>query len=233
MNIEETFDIKTTELLADLRKSFVIDFQSKNIDYCEVFTQTGNATIYYNPDIVDNESIAHELLHIWLKKYNYNIGNHIFLSFQSDWKLNKIFTKFLCNYIENCFDHYKMYPKYTEMGYSPKKFLKDGLEEKCSISDIKKLHLKFLGKYRPISINKFIGYLISIYADHIDQDYNEHLKLLNLKETDLFKIVTDFWNEWVKFDIENIDPIYNSDLDLSENFMTNIENWIEDKKLTK
>lgn len=44
------------------------DFQQKEINYCEVFTQRKKSIIYYNPKIVDNESIAYELLHIWLKK---------------------------------------------------------------------------------------------------------------------------------------------------------------------
>ncbi len=231
MNIEKTLDKKTSEFLSELRKEFKIDFQEKDINYCEVYTQHGNSTICYNPNIVDNESITHELLHIWLNKYNYMIGNHIYLSFQSDFKLSKVFNKFLCDYIENCFDHYKMYPKYIEMGYSPEKFIMNGLEKKCSIDNIKKLHLTFLSKYKPDSINRFIGYLISIYADHIDNIYDEHLELLEKKENELFRIVTDFWNKWTEFDIENIDPIYNSDIDLAESFMTEIEQWIEFKKV--
>ncbi|WP_225037309.1 hypothetical protein [Winogradskyella sp. SM1960] len=231
MNIEQTLDKTTSELLSELRKEFRIDFQEKNINHCEVFTQNRNSIICFNPNIVDNESIAHELLHIWLNKYNYIIGSHIYLSFQSDWKLSKIFNKFLCDYIENCFDHYKMYPKYLEMGYSPEKFIMNGLEEKCSIEDIKKLHLKFLSKYKPDSINRFIGYLISIYADHIDNTYDEHLNLLEKKEPKLFRIVTEFWNKWTEFDIENIDAINNSDLELAESFMTEMKEWIEFKKV--
>jgi len=231
MKIELTLDKNVSELLSELRKEFEIDFQEKDINYCEVFSQNGKSTIYFNPNIVDNESIAHELLHVWLKKYNYSIGNHIYLSFNSDWKLNKVFNKFLCDYIENCFDHYKMYPKYFKMGYSPEKFIMNGLDEKCSIDDIKKLHLKFLSKYKSDSINRYIGYLISIYADHIDNNYNEHLNLLQKKEPELFGIVTDFWNKWTEFDIENIDAIYNSDIELAESFMTEMEDWIENKKI--
>ncbi len=231
MNIEHTLDKITTKLLSELRKESEIVFQQKDINHCEVFTQNGNSTIYYNPNIVDNESIAHELLHIWLNKYNYIIGNHIYLSFKSNFKLSKIFNKFLCDYIENCFDHNKMYPKYLEMGYSPEKFIINGLDEKCSIDDIKKLNLKFLSKYKPDAVNRFTGYLISIYADHVDNVYDEHLNLLEKKEPELFRIVTEFWNSWTEFDIENIDPIYNSDLELAESFITKIEDWIEFKKV--
>jgi hypothetical protein len=107
----------------------------------------------------------------------------------------------------------------------------NGLEEKCSIRDIKTLHLKFLKKYKSKSIDKYIGYLISIYADHVENEYTEHLELLKSKEPELFEIVTDFWNDWMKFDIENIDPIYNSDIDLAEKFIVSMENWIEHKSI--
>jgi hypothetical protein len=117
------------------------------------------------------------------------------------------------------------------MGYSPAKFLTNGLEEKCSLSDIKTLNLRFLGKYKSKSVDRFIGYLISIYADHIDNDYGEHLKLLKDKESDLFELVTAFWNKWKDFDIENIDPIFNSDIELAESFITDMENWVENKKI--
>ena len=231
MEINSILDKNTTYLLAELRVDFEIEFVEKNINYCEVFSQNKKSTIYYNPHIVNTESIAHELLHIWLDKFNYVLGNHIYLFFKSDKKLSMVFTKFLCDYIGNCFDHYKMYPKYKNMGYSDANFVINGLEEKCSLTDIKTLHLKFLSKYKANSINRFIGYLISIYADHIDNNYKTHLELLKKKDPDLFKVVTDFWNKWIAFDIENIDPIYNSDIELVGSFITDMETWIENKKL--
>lgn len=231
MIIHSILDKNALQLLAELRLNNQIDFEEKNINCCELFTLRGKSIIYYNPEIVDTESIAHELLHIWLKKFNYVLGNHIYLTFKSDWNLSKIFTKFLCDYIENCCDHYKMYPKFKAMGYDDEKFLINGLAEKCSITDIKKLHLKFLGKYVPDSVNKFIGYLISIYADHADNNYDKHLMLLESKEPELFKIVTKFWDKWKVFDIENIDPVYNSDIELVNSFLIDIEDWIRNKKI--
>lgn len=71
-----------------------------------------------------------------------------------------------------------MYPEFIEMGYSPEKFLLNGLDEKCSLYDIKSLNLSFLKTYKAKSIEMYIGFLISIYADHIDNNYNEHLRLL-------------------------------------------------------
>lgn len=231
MSIENILDNKTKLLLLDLRTDFQIEFEQKEIDYCEVFTKNRQATVYYNPKLINNEAIAHELLHIKLNRYNYVIGNHIYFSCLNHLKLQKIFNKFLCDYIGNCFDHYKMYPEYVEMGYSQKGFLTNGLDEKCSLKDIKSLSLSFLKTYKAKSIELYIGYLISIYADHIDNNYNEHLKLLQEKDSNLFEIISKFWNKWKVFDITNIDAIYNSDLELANSFISDIEEWIELKKI--
>jgi hypothetical protein len=229
MSIEHQLDNESKLLLADLSRDFQIEFEPRDINYCEVFTINGCSTIYYNPKFVDNESISHELLHIHLKRYNYSIGNHIYLSFQNHKKLGKVFSKFLCDYIENCFDHFKMYPKYIEMGYSPERFLTNGLNKKCSILEVKLLNLSIFGVYKAKSIDRYIGYLISIFADHVDNDYYKHIKILHKKDADLFEIVLRFWNKWKVFDIKNIDPIYNSDIELVESFIVDMKVWIENK----
>ncbi len=231
MHIEDRLNTKNLTLLCELRIDFEIDFVDTNNDYCEVIQKNQEATIYYNSTMFSNESIAHELLHIYLNRYKYIIGNHIFLTCQYRKKLGKVFIKFLCDYIENCFDHYKMYPSYIEMGYSPEKFIVNGLDEKCSIEDITNLKLTFLRKYKSLSLNKYIGFLISISADHVENDYNEHLKLLKDKDSDLFDIVSDFWKSWEVFDIENIDIFTNSDMELVDNFISNMEEWIKLKKI--
>ena len=230
--MKDKLDLKTRLLLEELQKSYKIKFEEKQIDYCELFIKSNDATIYFNPNDIDTETITHELLHIWLEKFNYTVGNYIYMVNLEHEKLNKVFSKFLCNYIENCFDHHKMFPKYSEMGYSPEKFLKNGLAEKCSIQDINSLNLKFSEVYDSTAINKFIGFLISIYADHIKENkYTEHLFLLKQKDSDLFKIVTDFWNSWVDFDITKINAITNSDIQLNEKFITEMEMWVNDKVL--
>lgn len=228
----QVLDNNTTELLIELQRDYNISFVTKNIDYSELFQKGNNVTIYYNPKIINTESITHELLHIWLTKFNYSIGNYLFLCTEDDKKLNKFLTKFLCDYIGNCCDHLKMYPKYLEMGYSPKEFLKNGLELKTSLKDIKKLRLKFIGIYNGNNINLFIGYLISILADHIkENDYTEHHKYLMAMNSVLYQVIVDFWSKWEVFDIENIDAIYNSDLELMDNFIDELKAWANDKTI--
>ena len=230
--IPSSLDKKTIELLNNLQTDFEIIFKIKDIDYCEVTQKSNIATIYYNPNTVNTESIAHELLHIWLKQFNYSIGNRIFNCTKNDKKLSKFLNKFLCDNIGNFCDHPKMYPKYLEMGYSPKEFLENGLEYKSSISEIKKIKLKFLGFYNSQSINIFIGCLFSILADHIkENDYREHHKHLMEKDSKLYAIVCDFWKKWEILDIENIDPIYNSDLELTDSLIEGLFNWVKGKTI--
>ncbi len=229
--IPNTLDNTTISLLKDLEKDFDISFEPKNIDFCGVFQKNKKATIYYNPKNVDSASIAHELLHIWLTRFNYSIGNHIYLALYSDKKLNKVFNKFLCDYITNCCNHFKMYPKFINLGYQPADFLKNSLDEKASLKDIKRLKLKFLGSYNSKAINFYIGSLFAILADHVENDYTQHHSYLKQFDFQLYTIVSDFWNKWEKFDIENIDVINNSDLDLINSFIDNMKEWIKTKRI--
>ena len=219
------------DLLEDLRTDFSISFEIKNIDYCEVFQKNETAIIYYNPKIIDTESIVHELLHIWLSRFGCNIGNRIFLSTITNEKLNKVLNKCLCDHINNCCSHVKMYPKYIKMGYTPSKFLINSLAPKVSLKDIREINLQFLGYYNANSLNFFIGSLISILADHLDIDYGEHHPILKNKDNLLYKIITDFWNKWVKFDIENVDPRFNSDYELTDSLIADLTVWTEFKKI--
>lgn len=229
--IQQIIDQPTTELMTELKEEFIISFEPWNKGYCEVFIQNNVAEIFYNPKNIKTESIAHELLHIWLKKFNYFSSTRIFQSFENDEKLSKIFTKFLCDFILNYMDHYKMYPKYLEMGYTAENFIKEGVNSKCSLSQINFLFLKPFGVYKAASVNLYIGSLFSIYADHVENDYSKHLVKLKKKDSELFNIITNFWEDWKKFDIENIDPINNSDFELIESFIFNIREWASNKKI--
>jgi hypothetical protein len=225
-------DETNQKFLSQLQKIYEIEFEEKNIEHCEVFTINKKSIIFYNPKIIDNDSIAHELLHIWLNIYNYCSPNILYLLSQENKKLKNIFIKYLTDYIGNCMDHLKMYPKYIEMGYDPNKFVTLGLKEKSNLDALKSIKIKnIFNFYNPKSIEIYIGNLISIYADHYCNDYQEHLHLLEKKEPALFKIITEFWKSWINFDIENIDPIYNSDIEILNTFYYNMENWSKNKMI--
>jgi hypothetical protein len=124
-----------------------------------------------------------------------------------------------------------MYPKFIGLGYKPADFLTNSLESKATFKDVKRIKLKFLGSYNSKAINYYIGSLFSIFADHVDNDYSKQVSYLKKLDSDLFSIVSDFWNKWEIFDIENIDAIYNSDLDLTNSFIDNMSDWVENKRI--
>jgi len=149
-------DLNTNSLLYDLQsKGYEISFETHNKNYCEVFQRNKKA-----------------------KQYNYSIGNHLYCYTQGNPKLSKIFTKFLCDHINNCFDHSRMYPKYIEMGYSPSKFVVNGIAPKATTIEVDAINLGLVNSYLAKSIDVYIGTLISILADHVENDYQLHHRKL-------------------------------------------------------
>lgn len=223
----------TAALLEEMEKVYDISFEPEDIDYCGVYQINKTATISYNPKTVDSASIAHELLHLWISQFNCYIGNHLFLRLKDDKKLRRIFDKRLCDHIQNICDHYKMYPEFIRLGYKPSEFLKDALAEKSSLEEIKKINLQIFGSYNPNAINFYIGSLFSILADDIfENDYTQHHLYLKKLDNELHSIVSEFWDQWKTFEIEHIDPIFNSDIDLVESFIDDMKAWAEGKRIS-
>lgn len=229
-NVETKLDANNTRLLAELRDKYMVVFVDSKERYCSVFHKNDTSTIFVNPKFFSNSSIAHELLHTWFKTYDLHSSNGIYLSSQEHTKLRKIFDKRLCDHIGNCQEHLKIFPKFIEMGYSPKDFL-DSKGFQCDIISIKKLKVQRQGIYSAKDINRYIGYLISIYADHLPNEYSEHLNLLEQMDSELFKIVTDFWESWKNLDIEEQDIMLRNDFEVFYDFTTSMELWSENKSV--
>lgn len=180
-----------------------------------------------------NATIAHELLHIWFKTLGGFTSNHIYLASVNLPKQSKIFSKQLCDHIGNCMEHHKFYPKFLEMGYNPKDFIRNADKEQSNLLSLKCLILGRGYQYIGQNVDAFIGNLISIYAHHRPVNYSKHLKVLKRKDEDLFNLVTEFWYRWDKFDVYNIDPVFNSDYDIYENFIGDIGEWVSNKIILK
>lgn len=229
-NIENCLDPVLIELLSKVRERYDVKFEKHHEPWAANYTINNYATIYYNPRRFSNDSIAHELLHVWLKTLGYFGSNHIYCVAEEDYKLSRIFSKNLCDHIGNCQDHIKMYPKYLEMGYAPEVFIENSLKEQCSIRDIASLcvvsgKIIFAGQ-----TDFFIGSLISIYAHHIQMDYSAHLSKLKSIDSELFQIVTVFWEDWKRFDITKVDA-FNSGFDEYERFISAMREWVKDRAI--
>lgn len=229
-NTEEHLDKQNKLLLSELRDKMIVKFELFNKLYFENYSINDTATIYVNPKLFDNSSVAHELLHAWFRTLGLHSSNLIYLSAIETPKFSSVFDKKLCDHIGNCMDHNKIYPKFLEMGYIPENFLSSkGLQ--CDINNIRKLRIQSNNVYSAKHLNNYIGYLISIYADHLPNDYSQHLILMQSFDSDLFEIVSRFWKAWEDVDITNPNPITRTDFRTINDFIINIESWIESKSI--
>lgn len=230
LEIEEQLDEQNRLLLSEVRNKMSVKFEIFNKPYFENFSINNNATIYVNPKIFNNSSVAHELLHAWFRCLGLHGSNMIYLSAEGKPKFNTVFDKKLCDHIGNCMDHYKIYPKFLEMGYEPETFLSSkGLQ--CDINSIRKLRIQSNNVYSAKHLNNYVGYLISIYADHLSNDYSQHLAQMQSIEPELFNIVSKFWRAWQDIDITNPDPITRMDFEAINDFIMNMEDWMVDKSI--
>jgi len=229
-NIDEHLDKHNKQLLSEVRNKMSVKFEIFNKPYFENYSINDNVIIYINPKVFNNSSVAHELLHAWFRGLGLHGSNMIYLSAREKPKFSVVFDKKLCDHIGNCMEHYKIYPKFLEMGYASKDFLSSkGMQ--CDINSIRKLCIQRNGIYSVKHLNNYIGFLISIYADHLPNDYSRHLALIQGIEPKLFDIVSEFWQAWKEVDIENPDPITRTDFDAIHSFIMNVEDWIEDKSI--
>lgn len=229
-NTEEKLDEQNKQLVSEIRNKMSVKFEAFNKPYFENYSINDSVIIYVNPKIFKNSSVAHELLHAWFRGLGLHGSNMIYLSARERPKFSVVFDKKLCDHIGNCMDHYKIYPKFLEMGYAPEDFLSSkGMQ--CDINSIRKLRVQNNGVYSAKHLNNYIGYLISIYADHLPNDYSQHLAQMQSVEPELFDIVTEFWKAWKNVDIENSDPITRMDFEAINDFIMNMENWMESRSI--
>lgn len=204
-NLPNNLDKNVLSFLGKLSKDHTIIFEVWDEDFAEVVNLSHVNTITYNPKTVDSAIIAHELLHIWLLQFKYTSSKRIFILAREIPKLSSVYSKELCDHIGNCMDHIKMFPQFLKMGFKPKDFIdkKGGLMS--NLDEIKALKEYFNSPTLAIAVDIYIGNMVSILADHISNDYSEHLKTLKEIDESLFDITLNFWNRWEEYDINSFD----------------------------
>lgn len=220
--LEHVFDGSTEQLLNAVSERFTISFEPWQNEFWEVKTRENKATIYFAINDLNAAALAHELLHLWLKQFDFLSMNHFYLLNLEDDFWGEVWNKNLCDHVGNCMAHLKIYPRYLEMGYAPDSFIQDAHKPQATPQGIKPIYLKRNGRLSARDTELFIADLIAIYACAFGHDYTTQLKLLKEKDKDLFEIVTTFWDSWKNFELshENNDtqPLYH-------NFMEQLEKW--------
>lgn len=223
-------DEQTSALLNTLQATVSISFVEKAIDHCHSTHQNTSAIIYYNPQTDRASAIACEVIRIWLRQLDYDIGRHLYVSTRSHHKVVKVITRSLCDHINDCCNHFKLYTQYLDMGHFPEDFPGHSLPAVLRRYDLKQLKPSFFGIYKAQTVQTIIKTLFTILATQKEgDDYSSHLQWIQQKLPGLYAIVMDFWQQWEAFDVTHIDPIFNSDLELTEKLTQKLEEWAEDK----
>src|SRR5690554_3586531 len=224
--LEQIFDPSTRKLFDEVKQDFSISFEPWDKNFWEVETRENYSIIFYDVNDINTSSLAHELLHLKLKQFDYLTMNHFYMSYLGDEFWGDVWNKFLCDHVKNCMAHTKIYPEYIKMGYSANSFVINADKPQATVSGIKHIYLKRNGILSAQDTNLFIGNLISIYGDDYGHNYNKELSLLSKKDTELFEIVTRFWSSWINFELshENNDTQF-----IYTDFMNELENWYSNK----
>ena len=224
--IEQIFDEPTRKLFDEVKQDFSISFEPWDKNFWEVETRENYSIIFYDVNDINTSSLAHELLHLKLKQFDYLTMNHFYMSYLGDEFWGDVWNKFLCDHVKNCMAHTKIYPEYIKMGYSANSFVINADKPQATVSGIKHIYLKRNGILSAYDTNLYIGNLIAMYGDNYGHDYTKEFSLLRKKDDELFDIVTRFWNSWVNFELshENNDTQF-----IYDDFMNELESWYFNK----
>jgi hypothetical protein len=228
-------DSRNKELWNDLNNYFEIVLFLHDKPFSEMFSKHKKVQIYVNKDI-NSASFTHELLHLWIEQKGIYLGSSFRLLVKENKKLNRVFSDNLLMHIGNTCDHVKMFPKFISLGFNSNEFLYDNDIHKCSESDILTIEkkFKFLWKYRAKAIDAFIGKFFAVSADNnLAFDYSNCQKRLEKLDFELFKLLNNFWNQWLNYDLDKEDGVYISYHQIVFDFFDSFERWIKDKKLIK
>jgi len=221
-------------LLPEVKKKYKeLDFIFTKETHARASYQGEKATIYLPENSKTEESLTHELLHLYIEtKENIVCALIVGLIREND-KLKQIFSDKLIEHITNCIEHVKMLPIFIHMGYDKSNFLADSSVNKCEIKHAKRIKsiYKFFGRYNKKAIDSFIGNFFAMKADASEFDYSRQLDILLETDKELYEILEIFWTKWLAFSIE-IDDSHDYWLDdFAGDFIDSFKEWMKDKKI--
>jgi hypothetical protein len=196
------------------------------------FVKGETATIFVPLDDYCADSFTHELLHIYLHSKEVFIGAHIKLIVRSNHILSQIINEDLGDHISNCLEHEKMFPIYLQLGYDKKKLISDFYLPKCNPDEIKLFgpNLRPGSSIRNALTNVYIGRFFAVKAcPNRSFDYSSCIVAFKQADHRLFKILEEFWDAWVRYDIENMDAIHNSYYLICDALTTCLEDWADSR----
>jgi hypothetical protein len=232
-DINQFIDERNFNLWNLLNTKFNITIENSNNGEYSCFTKNSDATLYVNPNNICIESFSHELLHIYLKYKEFYLGSSLIYVINQSRILNRLCSGKLIDHIGNCLDHLKMFEIYKELGFQNEKFLLDYHKHKLSDIELNTLKRNYkIGiKINTNVVDLFIGKLVAILCDpNPENNYKNALFTFKQLDPKLYFAVETLIEETKAFNIDSNDILV-SYRDISNNFYSNLVNWIKATKM--
>ena len=219
-NSELWNDLNTTHnitLEPSFEPNFITNFKDDNI------------TIYVYEDNLSPADFTHELLHIRLKSNGLDIGRDLNKKIEENEKLYCLFSTALKDHISNCLEHIKMLPIFIDLGFKNSQFLSDYKSKKMSSGQMQEIALRYRESriYDREAVDSFIGLFFAMKADNNRMNkYDIQYKKLSKLDKKLYKLLVDFWEDWLTFDYNDKDDNYD---DIINYFIEDLNDWHDNK----
>lgn len=211
------------EFLKELQSEKTIVFQEWNLPHCNVYQINDFAEISYNSKSVNSDSVVHELLHIWVRKYVTSTSSCLFNTVKGT-DIEKYFPKYHCDQVGNFLEHHLFYPKYLELGCKSENFVLNGNKKKVKLLKLGLWSSLFSVK-NPVFVQFFIGNYLAMKFDHAKNNYCIEYWMLKRKCKSLFSICEKFSNKWTNLKVEDIDGIFICEKNILWEFQDEIKEW--------
>jgi hypothetical protein len=232
-------DDRNIDLWRQLNEVHFINVKFQNINAFSVYSIRKESTIFVPNNFISAGGFTHELLHIYLRTKDVYMGNGMLRMVREDPQMQKILTEKLLEQVHNCMGHIKMFPIFKRMGYPDNDFLHDYYLNKLGDNKIIDIKNNMIVKpcFRKSYFNKScVDFYIGTFFAAKACPYTVSVEERNFKELrqinpELYDILDTFIEQWIPFDIENIDPIYNEYNTMETQLTIDLKNWIMSNRI--
>ena len=227
--LKSILDERNTELWNILNSSQQIILESSFEPNFITNFKEDKITIYVDENSLNPADFTHELLHIKLKSNGRNVSKDLNEKIGENDRLFYLFSTALKDHIGNCLEHIKMLPIFIGLGFKNSEFLSDYNSKKMSSGQMQEIKIRYResGIYDREAVDSFIGLFFAMKADNNRMNkYDILYKNLAKLDKKLYKLLIDFWEDWISFDYNDEKDNYD---DIIQYFIEDLNVWIENK----
>jgi hypothetical protein len=230
-HIDKLINSRNMDLWLELNKEydFILEESPEPNYMSRVEDKKATIRIYQN-DLTPSP-FTHELLHVFLKSKNVLIQYELFEAVKGSDELKTIISFELIEHIGNSLEHSLILPIFLKMGFEKEDFLSDFKEKKMTDKELKvlKSNFKINRVYRKESVDFFIGKFFAMKScNNKAFKYYKYFVALEKLDCKLYKLLHEFWEDWLTFDFTNPNDTYEVIL---ENFLLDINHWLSNKTI--